>query len=160
MIFGTPWPHGTGQCIYWKPILLCASALRTFNSMHKFFYWRNILSWVSFGSDLDPNRFCKCKQRKRERETGACTSFRECIGGSASRERERERERERDACVFFVFFLISSFFFFDSENLPTYFKVSCRSLQRNLIVRDVFEWLTVLQYKREVGICADGKEEP
>ena len=37
------------------------------------------------------------REKERDRENGACTSFRECIGGSAS----RERERERCACVFF-----------------------------------------------------------
>ena len=61
--------------------------------------------------------------------------------GSASADRQVERERERErcmcVCVFFCFFEFRHFF--DSENLPTYFKVSCRSLQRNLIVRDVFE---------------------
>ena len=52
------------------------------------------------------------------------------------KERERERERERDACVCALFEFRH---FFNSENLPTYFKVSCRSLQKILIVRDVFE---------------------
>ena len=47
----------------------------------------------------------------------------------------KERERERGVCV--CSFLISSFF--NSENSSTYFKVSCRSLQKNLIVRDVLE---------------------
>ena len=56
--------------------------------------------------------------------------------GSASADRQVEREMHvYFFCVFFFNFVI----FFDSENLPTYFKVSCRSLQRNLIVRDVFE---------------------
>ena len=71
------------------------------------------------------------------------------------RERERERgERERCmcvcVCVCVCVFRISSFYF-NSENLPTYFKVSCRSLQKIIIVRDV------LEHKLEVGICADGK---
>ena len=56
--------------------------------------------------------------------------------GSASADRQVEREREMHVCVLFFFEFRH---FFDSENLPTYFKVSC---------------------KREVGICADGKEEP
>ena len=54
--------------------------------------------------------------------------------GSASAdrqvERERGREREMRVCVFFLNFVIF---------LPTYFKVSRRSLQKILIVRDVFE---------------------
>ena len=54
-----------------------------------------------------------------------------CIEGSTSRERERERERE---CVFF--FQFRQFVFY-SGNSSTYFKVLCRSLQKNLIVRDV-----------------------
>ena len=48
-----------------------------------------------------------------------------CIDRSTSRERERERERD----VFFLNFVI----FFNSENSSTYFKVSCISLQKNLI---------------------------
>ena len=46
-----------------------------------------------------------------------------CIDRSTSRERERERD------VFFFNFVI----FFNSENSSTYFKVSCISLQKNLI---------------------------
>ena len=47
----------------------------------------HILSSIPFGTDIDPNRFCKRK----------CTSFRDnqskqCIGRSTRRERERERE--------------------------------------------------------------------
>ena len=38
-----------------------------------------------------------------------------------------------------VFVLFEFRHFFNSENLPTYFKVSSRSLQKILIVRDVFE---------------------
>ena len=41
--------------------------LLTFYRMRKFLNWRNILSWIPFGSDLDPNRFCKCGERERER---------------------------------------------------------------------------------------------
>ena len=61
-----------------------------------------------------------------------------CIGGSTSREKERERQRERerkrDVCVLFEFRN-----FFNSENSSTFFKVSCRSLQRIRIVQDVLE---------------------
>ena len=35
------------------------NALRTFYRMHTFLNWRNILSWIPFRSDLDPNRVCK-----------------------------------------------------------------------------------------------------
>ena len=55
--------------------------------------------------------------------------------GSTSADQQVKRDRERCVCVFFLNFVI----FFNSENLPTYFKVSCRSLQKILIVRDVFE---------------------
>ena len=48
----------------------------------------------------------------------------ECIDRSTS----RERERERYVCV-----LIEFPHFFNSENSSTYFKVSCISLQKNLI---------------------------
>ena len=48
---------------------ICTTLL-TFYRMRKFLNWRNILSWILFGSDLDPNRFCKCKERERERERG------------------------------------------------------------------------------------------
>ena len=50
------------------------------------------------------------------------------------------------------FFLIMSFFY--SENSSTYFKVSFRSLQIILIVRDVLE----CKLEVEVGICADRKQ--
>ena len=77
----------------------------------------------------------------RERERERLVHAHPFGSASADRQVEREREREREMHVcgfFFGFFLISSFFY--SENLPTYFKVSCRCLQRNLIVRrDVFE---------------------
>ena len=64
-----------------------------------------------------------------------------CIGGSTSRERERERER----CVFFLSFVRLLGFFY-SGNSSTYFKVLCRSLQKNLIVRDVlrFQFLSTI----------------
>ena len=48
-----------------------------------------------------------------------------CIDRSTSREREREREMR----VLFEF----RHFFFNSENLSTYFKASCISLQKILI---------------------------
>ena len=35
------------------------NALRTFYRMHTFLNWRNVLSWIPFGSDLDPNRVFK-----------------------------------------------------------------------------------------------------
>ena len=62
--------HGTGQCIYllrytenpfYHAHRLLYNTLHTFYRMHIFFNWRNIRSWIPFGSDLDPNRFCKCK---------------------------------------------------------------------------------------------------
>ena len=65
---------------------------------------------------------------EKGRETGTCTSFRENQSASTSREREREREREMCVCVLFEFR-----HFFNSENSSTYFKVSCISLQKNLI---------------------------
>ena len=67
------------------------------------------------------------RERERERLTQAHQS-KHCIEGSTSRERERERERE-------FFFEFRQFFY--SGNSSTYFKVLCRSLQKNLIVRDV-----------------------
>ena len=65
-------------------------------------------------------------ERERERLVQARQS-KHCIGGSTS------RERERGVCVFFLNFV--SFFY--SGDSSTYFKVLCRSLQKNLIVRDV-----------------------
>ena len=56
----------------------------------------------------------------------------------ASADRQVERERERCVCVCsFCFEFRQFFFFFYSGNSSTYFKVLCRSLQKNLIVRDV-----------------------
>ena len=66
-------------------------------------------------------------ERDRERLVQARQS-KHCIGGSTS------KETERDVCVIFEF---RQFFFFYSGNSSTYFKVLCRSLQKNLIVRDV-----------------------
>ena len=39
--------------------------------------------------------------REKERETGACTSFRENQSASADRQVERERKREMRVCVLF-----------------------------------------------------------
>ena len=50
------------------------NALRPFYRMHTFLNWRNVLSWIPFGSDLVPNLVCKCREGERERETGAGTS--------------------------------------------------------------------------------------
>ena len=64
------------------------------------------------------------------------------IGGSTSRE--REREREMCVCVLFEFRQIVVVFLL--WELSTYFKVLCRSLQKNLIVRDVlrFQFLSTI----------------
>ena len=62
---------------------------------------------------------------ERERLVQARQS-KHCIGGSTS------REREVCVCVLFEFRQ-----FFYSGDSSTYFKVLCRSLQKNLIVRDV-----------------------
>ena len=61
-----------------------------------FLNWRNILSWIPFGSDLDPNRVCKW--RKRERDW--CRHVKVNI---ASADQQVERERERCVCVLFEF---------------------------------------------------------
>ena len=82
----------------------------------------------SIGSDLDPNRFFANLKRERERERerlvyahpfGKIRVHRQI---DKERERERERERDREMCVLFEFRQ-----FFNSENLSTYFKVSCIS---------------------------------
>ena len=73
------------------------------------------------------------RERERERERDWCRHVKVNIA-STDRQVEREREREREMCVFFLNFV--SFFFY-SGNSSTYFKVLCRSLQKNLIVRDV-----------------------
>ena len=88
------------------------NALRTFNRMHTFLNWRNVLSWIPIGSDLDPNRVCKCRERERERLVQAHQS-KHSIGGSTI------RERKRDVCMFFLNFV--SFFYYG--NSSTYFKV-------------------------------------
>ena len=66
-----------------------------------------------------------------------------CIDRSTSRERERERD------VFVLNFVIC----FNSENSSTYFKVSCISLQKNLIdemsLSDCIH-RAVLHYKRHL----------
>ena len=74
------------------------------------------------------------RERERERERHWCRHVKVNIASTDRQvERERERERERDVCVLFEF----RKFFFYSGNSSTYFKVLCRSLQKNLIVRDV-----------------------
>ena len=85
---------------------------------HIFKYWRNILSWIPFGSDLDPNHVCKWRERERERLVQACQS-KHCIGGSTSRERERERERKRDVC--FLFNFVSLFFYSGFQSFVSIF---------------------------------------
>ena len=126
--------------------LSCASAfvlqnsintLCTFYRMHIFLNWRNILSWIPFGSDLDPNHVCKCRRRETQRETGAGTSKLEAIYiyvycfevkvNIASMDRQVERERE--LCMYFFFNFVS---FFYSGNSSTYFKVLCQSLQKKI----------------------------
>ena len=72
------------------------------------------------------------RERERERERDWCRHVKVNI---ASTDRQVEREREREMCVFFLNFV--SLFFFNSGNSSTYFKVLCRSLQKNLIVRYV-----------------------
>ena len=129
-----------------NPNLSCASAFvresRTFHSinalctfyrMHTYLNWRNILSWIPFVSDLDPNRVCKWRERGGERERLVqALQGKHCIGGSTS----RERERETCVCVFFLNF-VSLFFF----TLGTRLRISkfCVDLckKKNLIVRDV-----------------------
>ena len=73
----------------------------TFYRMHTFLNWRNILSWIPFGSDLDPNRVCK------ERERDWCRHMKVNI---ASADRQVEREREMCVCSFWIssvcFFLL------------------------------------------------------
>ena len=101
--------------------------------VQNFLNWRNILSWIPFGSDLDPNRI----ERESERESGTCTSFQE--NQSASTDRQVERERERERGVFLNFVIFSS----------TYFKVLCISLQKILI--DEMSYIIN-------GICADGEQ--
>ena len=113
-------------------ISICMTLL-TFYRTRKFLNWRNILSWIPFGSDLDPNRFCKCNERERERETGAYTSFRENQSASADRGvcvcvRARAR-----VCVFWI----SSFF-----ELWDFIVPSADLCKKILIVRDVLEWLS------------------
>ena len=46
---------------FYRAHRLLYNTLPTFYRIHKFLNWRNILSWIPFGSDLDPNRFGKCK---------------------------------------------------------------------------------------------------
>ena len=78
-------------------------------------------------------------EREREREREWCRHIKVNI---ASADRQVEREREREMCVFFLNFVR----LFYSGNSSTYFKVLCRSLQKNLIVRDVlrFQFLSTI----------------
>ena len=103
------------------------NVLCTFYRMHTFLNWRNILSWIPFGSDLDTNRVCKCRE---ERERDWCRHVKVNLA-SADRQVERERERDVCVCVFFLNF-VSLFCFFYSGNSSTYFKVLCRSLQKKI----------------------------
>ena len=108
------------------------NVLCTFYRMHTFLNWRNILSWLPFGSDLDPNRVCKCRERERD----WCRHVKVNLA-SADRQGEREREREVCVCVCVCSFWISSVFFF---TLGTRLRISkfCVDLcKKNLIVRDV-----------------------
>ena len=79
-------------------------------------------------------------ERERERERDWCRHIKVNI---ASADRQVEREREVCVCVC-VFFL--NFVRLLSGNSSTYFKVLCRSLQKNLIVRDVlrFQFLSTI----------------
>ena len=59
---------------------------------------------------------------------------------NASADRQVERVREREMCVSESFFNFVIFFY--SGNLSTYFKVSCRSLQKYLNMSDCITILT------------------
>ena len=65
-----------------------------------------------------------------ERERDWCRHVKVNI---ASADRQVERERCVCVCVLFEF---RQFLFYSGDS-STYFKVLCRSLQKNLIVRDV-----------------------
>ena len=85
----------------------------------------NVLSWIPFGSDLDPNRVYKWRERERERERLVqAHQSKHSIGGSTIRE--RERERDRDVCVFFLNFVS----FILLWELVYVFQSLCRSLQK------------------------------
>ena len=120
--------------IYWNPIGICTTLL-TFYRMRKFLNWRIILSWIPFGSDLDPNHFCKCRERE---ETGACTSFRENQSASA----------DRGVCVcvcvcVFVCVFFLNFVIFLTLRFQSFV---CRSSQKNS-ERTRCPWVTVWKSK-------------
>ena len=102
---------------------ICTTLL-TFYRMRKFLNWRNILSWIPFGSDLDPNRL--------ERESGGggggdwcmhtLSRKSKCIGGSR--------------CVCVCVCVVSEFRHFLTLRFQSFV---CRSLQKILIIRDVLE---------------------
>ena len=133
--------HGTGHCIHLlryteNPFY---RALRLLYDTAYFLSHAQILKLTkhSFLNTRIQNRFCKCKFREKERETGTCTSFRENQRASTYRQ---ERE-EREICVLFEF----------HHFLSTYFKVSCISLQKILI--DEMPLYYIIN-----GICADGEQ--
>ena len=80
--------------------------------IHTFLNWRNIISWIPFGSDLDPNRVCK----ERERERDWCRHVKVNI---ASTDRQVGRERERCVCSFWI---SSVCLFFTLETRPRILK--------------------------------------
>ena len=113
--------------IYWKPILTCASAF-----VRLFAYFLSHaqifkLTKLVFHSGLIWIQTVFANVNRDRKGEHILSGKSKCIDRSTSRERERERERERCVCSFWI----SSFF--NSENSPTYFKVSCISLQKILI---------------------------
>ena len=119
--------HGTGKCIYWKSILWCPSACILSIACTHFlideifffeFHWS--LIWIQ-------TVYANVKrERERERLVHA-------IPFGKNQSASADRQVEREMCNFVIFF--------NSENSSTYFKVSRRSLQKNLIVRDVLQRL-------------------
>ena len=74
---------------HWRRIFDSINSLQAFYRMPKFFNRRNILSCITFGSDLDPNGLPMYREREREKD-GVCPYFREnqsnqCIGASTRR---------------------------------------------------------------------------
>ena len=82
--------------IYRNPILSCALAFvrhfAYFLSHAQIFKLTKHSFLIPFRSGLDPNRFCKCKKREKDRATGTSTSF------SASTVQQVEREM----CSFWI----------------------------------------------------------
>ena len=121
--------HGTGQCIhlfrYTENLFYRAHRLlyntAYFLSHAQIFKLAKHSLLNSIRSDLDPNRFCKCKFREKERDW-----YMHILSGkSKSIDISTSREGgERERCVFFFNFVIF---------LSTYFKVSCISLQNILM---------------------------